>query len=452
MKTKRIWLTLLVVALAALACTLPGGQPLPDVDEVGTQVAATLTALAAVDDATPEPPAGGTETPTASPTASPTEPPPVLRIVYTNAGDAWLLEEGGTPQQLTFLGDVDTVLISSDGEKVAYVRSPTPGSAPVEIRSVNSDGTGDQVLMTPADFDSLYPLGNFLHNDLFRLDFIPGTHVLMMNTRGVPEGPGLANYDDLLTLDADTGARTTIFPPGEGGDFFISPDGSQVAITTATTISVANIDGTNLRSDVVTYESIITYSEFLYAVPVVWSPDSTQMGVVIPSADILAPDRSGQVWRIPADGGAPINLATIEGDFYFTQFGNRNTAISPNLERVAFLRESTTPGLEMLFTANSNGSGEASVVFGIIGWHGWSPDSMHFVFSEDSPPILSVGVVGGAPTLVGPGSDVRWLNETEFLYLTGSLGAWSLTLGTVGGGSTTLVSPAGEFISYDFAN
>ncbi|NIN69433.1 MAG: hypothetical protein GTO63_33065, partial [Anaerolineae bacterium] len=154
----------------------------------------------------------------------------MLRIVYTDGGDIWLLEDDRPPRQLSSSGSAQQVLISSDGRKVVFVRRTEPQGVPPEIRSINIDGSDEKVIMSPSQFDALYSLDDFLHNDLSDIAFIPGTHTLMLNTRAIPEGPGVLKYDDLMLLDADTGALTTLFLPGEAGDFTLSPDGKQVAL------------------------------------------------------------------------------------------------------------------------------------------------------------------------------------------------------------------------------
>jgi hypothetical protein len=333
--------------------------------------------------------------------------------------------------------------------KVVYVRSVTAESLS-ELHSINSDGSGDLTLMTPADFDALYPLGPMLHNDLADLAFVPGTHTLLFNTRGVPEGPGLFKHNNVLALDSDTGVMTTVFAAETGGDFLISPDGTQLAIVQPDNISLANIDGTNLRPDVVTYSPVITYSEFMYYAQPVWAPDSSAVGVAIPSADPLNPPTTGTVWRIPADGSPAVNVGTISGSFYFPQvFGA--PLLAPDLSRLAFLEETVTPNEFNLIFANADGSAQTTFASGNIAWEGWGPDSSHFVYAFSGPMNLQLGVDGGAPLAIGSCTDLRWQTPTRYFCLSGSMGSWTLMRGELGVGLTPLVNPGGDFISYDFS-
>jgi hypothetical protein len=437
--------TLLAFILATLACGIPGPTPTLDEEILEVAVASTLTAAA------PSAPTGETlQAPEPQPpaTAQPGFPlaspiPAILRIVYTNGDDVWLIEGSNPPFQLSSVGDVDHVLISSDGMKVAFIRRPTIDS-PAEIRSINIDGTGEAVILTPAQLDALFPLGDFLHNDLANIAFVPGTHKLMFNTRAIPEGPGLIKHDNILLLDADTGVITTLFPPGEGGDFSLSPDGSQVAIILPSSISLVNIDGTNLRSMLVEYTPVMTYSEFMYYAQPVWTTDSSALGVAIPSEDFLSPDISGTIWHISSQDGSVVNVGTISGDFYFSQ------SLSPDLLRVAFLRDTANTNIHDLYLANPDGSAQTVYATGEIQWLGWAPDSLHFVYSFGGAMDLQLGVVGGPPTAIGSCTNLRWIDDINYLCLSGSKGSWSLMKGEIGGVLVPIVSPAGDFISYDF--
>jgi hypothetical protein len=449
MRNTRLLLTLVTISILWLTSCVPTPTPKPDEDLLATSVAATMKAADLAGPGEKAPPGVG-ETPTAEPSMAPTLPPkpPVLRIVYTDGGNVWLIEGAKPPAQLTSSGGVDEVLISSDGMKIAYIYRVTP-DANAEVRSINADGTGDTSLITPAQFDALYPLGPMVHNDLSQIAFLPETHLLMLNTRGIPPGPGLFKHDNLLQLDADTGVLTTIFPPSSGGDFTLSPTGSQVAIVLPTSISIANSDGSGLFANLVTYTAVMTYSEFQYYAEPVWKGDSSALGVVIPSSDPFNPPTSGTIWRISSGGGPAVNLGTISGGFYAPPAFSASL-LSPNLNRVAFLRDTPTPNVYDLYLANADGSGEAVYANGDIQWLGWAPDNTHFVYTSGGPMNLQLGMDGGAPTPIGSCSRLRWINNTRFLCLSGSLGSWTLMRGQIGGPLTAIVSPAGDFVAFDF--
>jgi len=314
---------------------------------------------------------------------------------------------------------------------------------------VNSDGSGDSLLMGPADFDALYPLEGALHHDLSEFEFIPGTHLLLVNTRSIFEGPGLAKHDDLLRIDADSLARTMLLAPGTGGDFTASPDGRYLALTRPDTVEIRLADGSPSGSGVIPYSPVITYSEYAYYAQPVWSADSAGVAVAIPSPDPFAPAPTGSIWRLPTGGSAAL-AGTIAGQFFFFGTGTE-PLLAPDLARAAFTRSTTTPNVLSLNIAAADGTGEVLVGTGGVAWAGWAPDAVHFAFSLGDPLSLQLGDVSGAISPLLTGIDVRWFSPTEFLYLSGSMGAWTLQRGRLGAPSTPLASPGGDFIDYAFA-
>ena len=447
MRHRHLWMLVLIVALAACS-QLPAQAPSPDA--IATQVALTLTALTPAAHASTEiaPAAATAEVSAVEPTAAAPASPPVVRVAYTNGGNVWLVEGDAPPVQLTSSGSTESVRVSSDGEKVVFTRRPA-SDGPAELRVVNRDSSGETVIAASNTWSDLYPHPSLLYNDLNMntIAFIPGTHRLLLNTRGIPEGPGSLKYDDLLVLDADTGSLTTLLAPGSGGDFLISPDGLKAALTGADSISLITTDGAFLRADAITFTPIITYSEYQYYPIGQWMPDSSAVGFALPSSDPLAADASGTIWRLPADGGPAVNLAAIAGGFFFTQ--STLPAVSPDLDWVAFLRETGTPNVRSLLLAHLDGSGETLYSTGGIHWSGWAPDAAHFAFGLDAPTNLQIGAPGASAASLAIGTKLRWANGTTYVYLSGSTGAWTLMRGSIGGPPVALASPAGEFVAFD---
>lgn len=454
----RLWLMATVLTCAGLACSLPGLAPAADTQALATGVAATLTAIAPG----PIPPQQAANTPTvpapteAVPTATPTPaepyaPPPSMRVVYTDSGNVWLIDGDSPAVQLTNSGQAYKVLISSDGERIVYLRRPANQAIPSEIRVIHSDGSGDTSLMTPQQWDALYPLQQFEHNDVSQIAFIPKTHRLMMNTRATANAPGLFKYNDLLQLNVDTGELSTVFAPSSGGDFTLSPDGQSVVVVQPESISLAASDGSGLHADVISYPAVTTYSEYQYYAQPIWRPDSSGFGVAIPSEDPLAPRPSGTIWSVSSPDGTAAQLGQIGGDFFFIQSGAA-PSLSPNLDWVGFLRpgasSSTPPNLVM---AHPDGSALANYDQGQIRWEGWSPNAVRFAYGSGGPFELHIGVPEAPGLPMGQGTDLRWLSDSQFLYLEGSTGAWTLAQFEGGPVPKTLAMPSGDFVSYDIA-
>lgn len=443
---RALWAAAVGLILTALACALPGSDPGQGA-ELATAVSATLAAATIVAPEGESPDSQPTESAVAPSSSSvPADTQGELSLVYTSGGDAWLLEGEAPARQITSMGGVYQVVISSDGQRIVFARRGRV-DLPSEIWGVNRDGSAQSQLVASTRWNELYDPEGFLFNDLAGIDFIPGTHALLLGTQAVPEGPGVFRYDDLLRLDADTGTLTTLLTPGQGGAFTLSPDGGTAAIVRPTSIGLVNSDGTGLRPDLVTFPMVITYSEYQWYPKLTWSPDSRAVGAAIPSADPLAADPSGTVWRVDRESAVATAGPAISGNFFFPQFGA--AALAPDLGRVAFARSGATPNTTDLFLANADGSAEGPYVSGDVGWKGWSPDSQHFVFSQDSPADLMLGSPAVASEPLASGHTLQWIGPTEFVLLSGGQGSWTLARGSIGGPLVPLASPTGDFVAFD---
>jgi len=447
---KRIVLALALLILAALACDYlpprtPAPEPepgLPPEDVIATSVAATITAgggeaptaEAALDEALPEEP-------------SP-EPPSTLRIAYVKDGDVWYWESGGAATQITTLGDVVSVRLSDDALIAAFTREHS--YTDIEIQAVNTDGTNLRSLVTAADFAGMVTMRDALTAVPNQFDFRPGTHVLAFNTRMIFEGPGLFLGDELRLVDTDTAAISLLIPPGDAGNFYYSPDGAQIALTQSENISVVDADGSN-RRDLLSFPFVLTYSEYAYYPPVSWSPDGSFLRAAIPPADPLAatPDPT-VIWHMPADGSPPSTLATITSVPFFQEA----IRFSPDTSQIAYFVEVTpgAPSVLELHLSNADGSGDVIYVSGDLRFHGWSTDSVNFIYSI-SGLTPRVGRLGVTPSFL-PGisflGGVSWVDETHFLYTNNPGVGWELWLRGLGTPGVLLASTIGDSIRYDF--
>ena len=446
-------LSIATLFLTLSTCSTPGSD-IPEPARLATAVAGTLEAISKVN-ATPNPRLTpgklGTGQPddSAAQSVPPTDRAPtgVLRIAYTSAGNVWLIEETDPPRQLSHTVHADRVLLSSDGALVAYVHNDFESDV-VELRVVNTDGSGGRVVLDQADFDSLYPLKEAQHFLPSQMAFLPGTHRLLFNTQATFEGPGLVKNDDVFSTDLDTESLERLLPPGSGGDFYPSPDGTKLAIIQTTNIGFSDSDGLNLHSELLTFPAVMTYSDYSYYSEPVWSPNSSYFAVVIPSENPLAPNPTSAVWILSTDGSQPVQAALIEGQSFFPQaFGA--PVIAPDLSKVAFMRSGSEQNEGHLVIAGGDGSGEIVYTSGNLRWVGWSPDSSAYVYSV-GPMNLKLGKIGEPPLPLGDGMQFRWINSEDYLFLTGSRGGWTLMMGSVGADVKEIVRPAGDFIAYDF--
>src|SRR3990170_333871 len=122
---RHLRLVLLATLLAALACSFPS-----------TPGAPSESAPLGEPSLSPEAPGPGETEPPATEVPLPPVVEPVFRIVYTNAGNVWVLEQDGSSHQLTADGMASDVLISSDGARIAYLLRAAPDFHG-ELRAIN---------------------------------------------------------------------------------------------------------------------------------------------------------------------------------------------------------------------------------------------------------------------------------------------------------------------------
>jgi hypothetical protein len=312
---------------------------------------------------------------------------------------------------------------------------------------VNFNGTADRTLLSSAQVGALQPLpagASFV--DLFQVKWIPGTHRLLISTKVAYMGPGLARSDDLFVLDVDSGIQTTIFAAGTGGEVWPSPDGTKMVISRGTYLSMSNIDGSGLIPNLITFPSIITYSEYQYYPEPVWRADSMQFGVVIASEDPLAPATTGSIWLVNASTGAATLASTLNGSFFLP-----DGILSPALDHVGYIVKTAVPNVSDSYVAHLDGSGALHLANGATAVESFSPDGQYFSYHVGSNITKYIGSLGGGTILV-PGSVMRmaWFNNTQFVYAMGTIvGGWTLQRGDVMGGSTLIADPAGDKSAFD---
>ena len=448
----KAFFALCIAALAAsqYACSLSGSSS-PDSTRLETAVASTLTVLSSGDprsharQKTEKPGAGQADDPATHP--APPAPVDAICIAYTDQGNVWIREGENPPRQLSDSGGATRVFLSSDGSLVTYLQSRFSGED-VELRVVNVDGSGNQVILDQTDFDSLYPLDEARHFQPGQIDFLSGTHLLLFNTQAVVEGADLPKNDDLFSYDVDTGSLDRLLERGRGGDFYPSPAGTLLAIIRPTSIGFADADGTNLRPGLMTFPEVKTYSDTSYYPEPIWASDSSHLAVVIPSRDPLAPDPTSSVWFLSEDGSSAVQMASIDGQSYFPQaFGA--PVISPGLNRIAILRPGMEQNEEHLIITDEDGDGEMLYTAGDLRWIGWAPDGSAFAYSL-GPSELNLGQIEEPPQPIGTGTHFRWINSQDYLFLTGSGGNWNLMRGTVGATMEVIAQPSGNIVAYDF--
>jgi hypothetical protein len=426
-KKAHVLLLVVMLALAWLMVTACGiGQPVVEPAPTPTQDGESPAPTATVEAPTEEP---------AEPTPAPQEPAPTppaeagpVTVAFVEDGDIWLWEEAtGESLQLTQGGGVEDVRLSGDGELVAFLRDGA-------LWVVGREESGERQLVDEDDLLAATADGRQVA--VHRFEWLPGSNSLLFNTRVVLQEPGFFLTDDLHRVDVGSGEVTMLLPGGEGGEFYPSLDGSQVAVVTPRQIGLMEMDSGSEPQVVLEFAQVATYSEFLYYPRPAWAPDGSELAVAIPPPDPFAQTGAGStLWRIPADGSE----AVIEGAIPATPFASE-PAFSPDLSHIMYLGRA--PGGATMFPLYVGEVGEEPQPYleQAASLAGWALDSRHFAFfvsAGESSNALFLGTPGEEPqVLADTGAtlvDLEWVDATRFLYLSGGSGTWELRLGTIEG-------------------
>ena len=314
------WKLISFVLFLFLVGCAPAGTPAQPVDgnELATIVAATLTAITSDNNA---PPPAATEAPgmpteASSPDEPAYTPPRALQVAYIKDGNVYIWTEGENSVGLTNTGDAIQVSISDDGQIIAYERRDPNNYFTSELWAVNTSGpTNARALVSQAEMDSLKAASSYSNAMGMSIDLLkwrPKTHEVYYSTVPVFEGPGYMPGEDVRMINLNTMEKRTIFDYGQGGRFYFSPDGGQVALSTPDHISLSNADGSNLRANVLTFPLVGTFSEYQYHPVPVWAGDSGSLRVTIPPEDTMAqPTPPTGLWQIPTDGSPAVQMGSI---------------------------------------------------------------------------------------------------------------------------------------------
>jgi hypothetical protein len=484
---KRKWLHLIYISVVLVACS-------PTEPSVPSSLPTSATVIT-VSTSPPE------ITPTTKPdlTASATrvfsELTPILepqkgklRLAYVIAGNLWLLDEERKPVLLLESGDVEQILLSSNGLQIVLSRRRDTNS--VDMWVVNSSGwhelSGEQGIAGNVQFISFSDDGQLVafyrladtRQEIWVADvnsesiwnlagqetiqgqsgtpgvsftqvaWIPGSHHLTYvpyNTS--PGGDSGPPHDPVQMVEATTLESRILFPLKEGGDITYSSDGKIMVVANESRVRLLSMQNLSQSQTVANYPPICGTDCFIPQPA--WNADSAFFLLSLPSEQ-MNPDefvngveQPFDIWEISADG---INRKRL-GEFFVVPGVPGLFSFSPDLKRVAYSRGENQ---RQLHIANIDGSQDVTYGSGAE-FLAWSPDSLHFAFRLDSGQLMSGGILGDTNLLtdVVDAEFVRWLHATDFLINAGLAGDRSLYLGTVAGDSSRLVD-LGASILFDY--
>ncbi len=393
-----------VLALALAACDpqpaspLPG-SPVPDGGAVATQVAIRLTAAAQA---------------TVAAAGSPLQPAPLqtdlagkVMVVYSRAGNLQLWD-GAASKQLTASGQDTDPRLSDDNRVVVFRRGPG-------LWAVNTDGTGERSLASPAALSGLpHTGGGALQAD--RLAFAPHTHDLYFNTIALPgagSNPSPSPNQDLVKLNADNPTLQPLLNDSQGGaGFTFSPDGTQIALARHDSLNVFKPGG-SLKT-VFTYASVPLGTGLPAYVPqVAWMPDGSGFKTVIPGPDaaLSSPAMPARFMFVSADGGPAAQLA----EFPALATAQLGPVISPDGAQVLYVkRVGTSLELHVVDASTADKAYGQFPAGGIDTLH-WAPDSLHFDYHAAGS--IWLGSLAGQPVRLQDAAQITWLDPNHYLFV-----------------------------------
>jgi hypothetical protein len=346
--------------------------------------------------------------------------------VYTRGGAILVWSEvTGESRKILDSHDVIRVELSDDGRLVAFLRrSNVPmndidGHEDSALWVVDLSGENPRELVSAETLRSLLAASERESSNIPELTWIPGTHRLLYNgwTYLVQaEGESHAVPRGLYAVDADEGTQQSLVGADGPQRFVVSPDGRQVALLSPTGLSLVDADGSNFRPDLLTFAEVGVPGPLL---PVgVWTEDSQ----AFVTTELLSEDPAAgidlAIWRVPSDGSAPVQLASIRRSH------PRSVTFSPDGRFAAYIQYTDEGSIAGWFiTPLGEGAGPLAslgeVEIGYASLH-WSPDGRAFTgaLAELCPGATQDSEICVSPILEGASSAIQWLDPTHLVLLT----------------------------------
>jgi WD40 repeat protein len=286
----------------------------------------------------PSPTPGSVATVLPSPAAAPSNESG-LTVAFVKDGNIQLWDEStGQIQTILNTGDVIALTMSDDGQVIAFLRRSVVQLTEGEwfeqsaLWAVDRNGGNPRELVSAESLRQRLNAAERDSTNIPQMEWIPGTHRLLFSGWKYivqAEGESHAVPEGLYLADADARTDTILVPAGNNLHFVPSPDGGQVALMSPHSLGFINVDGSNPRSD------LLTYSSLALPGPVfptgVWTRDSRAFVITAPFENTGA-GLNFTVWRVPVDGSAPESLAEI------LHSEPRSITFSPDGKHMAFVQ------------------------------------------------------------------------------------------------------------------
>ena len=271
-----------------------------------------------------------------------------LAVAFVKDGNIHVWDEPtGQIQTILNTGDVIAVTMSDDGQVIAFLRRSVVQLKEDEwfeqsaLWAVDRNGGNPRELVSAESLRQRLNAAERESTNIPLMQWIPGTHRLLFSGWKYivqAEGESHAVPEGLYLADADARTDTILVPAGNNLHFVSSPDGGQVALMSPNSLGFINVDGSNPRSNVLTYSSLQLPGPVFPTG--VWTRDS-QAFVIAASLENTSTDINDTIWRVPVDGSPPETLAQI------LRSVPGSTTFSPDGKYVAFVQFTDTQPSEI---------------------------------------------------------------------------------------------------------
>jgi len=440
----------LTISLLIASCGIlnPSGEPSEEF--INTSVAETVNAQNPATDQpiVVETPSPQVNLPTEAPTLTEEPATSTLAVAFVSPDhNAFFWSEAmAAPLQLTNTGDVREAIISSDGKRIAMLRSTDWVTYSIEI--INSDGSDLRTLIAVSGFDALPRPADAIASAPAHVSWVPQTGQLAMSIRYEYEGPGSPIGDTLYLIDPNTAALSSLMTidAGWSWDYTYSPDGSLIAISRPEGMDIYKADGSLVAADVITFPFVNTASEYAFLPMPTWSVDESALAVVVPPQDpwsLTPAESSVYYWEL----GQSTPNAQLKFTGPMTYWPMEIASIAPDLSQLVYLVRKGAPedNVYALNLVNLDGSGTQQVADGELhNLPDWSTDSRLFYYHSDTADSFIVQP-GSTPVVVPAFNQVRnvqWVDGEHFIGASGTESGWQLLLGSTNAPAQVIYSSA----------
>jgi hypothetical protein len=397
-------------------------------------------------------------TPTPVPTATLTTEPAadtavtggvISYIVYSDTDGIWQLPldmtqsppAAGKPVLLAAIANVAHLLVSPDGQQVAFVA----GSFESNRLGIVSVGGSSQILVESTVLPN--SAGEDFGILINQIDWLPNSQTIAFNTRIVNlVGPGAAPQPDLWTVSI-SGSLSEKFALNSGGHTFaLSPDGTRVIFGNPESVTRVNMDGSN-RETVIEFPFVNTASEYAWVPTAQWLSSGSLAYVAIADDNPWPADAEATLYQIPVSGPA-MAIGSVLGNTLFSPVRWTN-----NGSRLAYLQIIVnSDNLRTVALADGNGDNLSSYITANdqLEFTGWNKAGTHFLYYGSG--LVGIGQLNQSPIealISGSVGQQMWLTDSVFVTAVGSNGNWNFLTGNVAGNTRTVGESAVDFVQFD---